>query len=334
MAADVVRHESKMFHLQPHFHIDATESPTVRSFAIFPGSNKSFDQIQVVLNDRTTPHRRSSPFLLNNDSVTETPSKSVLMQPSVELRRRWIMRPIRLRVLRPSNNALIADVNRNAFRRTFGAEKAAAVERPRAPVDGEIIAKDKRTNVDELKEESISNKPDNLSSTSITFTTITSATTPPTTSSSVPTTITESATFTTTVFLTSFSSTPIAIESVFTNPSTTSTTDLPAKVTLSQSSAPPSIVVSLPRHPQENITISSESKEELNENLINGVQPTLTPPTTSTQTSTPSLQLIGAPGAEPPSDSVVDELNRAENFMEVAQRLRLFEIDSSKNDNR
>ncbi|VDM59342.1 unnamed protein product [Angiostrongylus costaricensis] len=49
-----------------------------------------------------------------------------------------------------------------------------------------------------------------------------------------------------------------------------------------------------------------------------GVLSTLTPPPSTLKTSLPSVQQIGAPGAAPPNDSVVDELNRAENFMESA----------------
>ncbi|XGW19118.1 hypothetical protein V3C99_003159, partial [Haemonchus contortus] len=66
-------------------------------------------------------------------------------------------------------------------------------------------------------------------------------------------------------------------------------------------------------------------KEELNENLIeDGLTPTLTPPPSSpSPMPVSSVQEIGAPGAAPPNDSVVEALNRAENFMEVARRLRI-----------
>ncbi|VDO42150.1 unnamed protein product [Haemonchus placei] len=85
-------------------------------------------------------------------------------------------------------------------------------------------------------------------------------------------------------------------------------------------------------------------KEELNANLIegrnkysqqdslahkidfnlDGLTPTLTPPPSSpSPMPMSSVQEIGAPGAAPPNDSVVEALNRAENFMEVARRLRI-----------
>ncbi|KIH62891.1 hypothetical protein ANCDUO_06818 [Ancylostoma duodenale] len=73
----------------------------------------------------------------------------------------------------------------------------------------------------------------------------------------------------------------------------------------------------------DNQTTASELKEELNRNVIEGEQFTVLPPSPLPPTTTQSIQEIGAPGAEPPSDSVVAELNNADNFMEVARRLQL-----------
>ncbi|RCN50526.1 hypothetical protein ANCCAN_03380 [Ancylostoma caninum] len=73
----------------------------------------------------------------------------------------------------------------------------------------------------------------------------------------------------------------------------------------------------------DNQTTASELREELNKNVIEGEQFTVLPPSPLPPTTTQSIQEIGAPGAEPPSDSVVAELNNADNFMEVARRLQL-----------
>ncbi|EYC14681.1 hypothetical protein Y032_0039g102 [Ancylostoma ceylanicum] len=83
--------------------------------------------------------------------------------------------------------------------------------------------------------------------------------------------------------------------------------------------APPPVVNSQ----ADNQTTASELKEELNKNVIEGEQLTVLPPSPLPPTTTQSIQEIGAPGAEPPSDSVVAELNNADNFMEVARRLQL-----------
>ncbi|CAJ0592640.1 unnamed protein product [Cylicocyclus nassatus] len=64
-------------------------------------------------------------------------------------------------------------------------------------------------------------------------------------------------------------------------------------------------------------------EEELNRNIIEGEQSTVLPPAPIPSTKSFSIQEIGAPGAEPPNDTVVAELNKADDFMEVARRLQL-----------
>ncbi|KAK6056505.1 hypothetical protein COOONC_05990 [Cooperia oncophora] len=60
-------------------------------------------------------------------------------------------------------------------------------------------------------------------------------------------------------------------------------------------------------------------KEELNQNLIQGNPTSTLVPPPGSPPGMPAIppQEAGAPGAAPPNDSVVEELNRAENFMEV-----------------
>ncbi|KAK6729788.1 hypothetical protein RB195_006689 [Necator americanus] len=77
-----------------------------------------------------------------------------------------------------------------------------------------------------------------------------------------------------------------------------------------------------------------ELKEELNKNIIEGEPFTVMPPSPILSTTTLSIQEIGAPGAEPPNDSVVAELNNAENFMEVARRLQLLRTNFSRDRHR
>ncbi|KAK5977344.1 hypothetical protein GCK32_011285 [Trichostrongylus colubriformis] len=72
-------------------------------------------------------------------------------------------------------------------------------------------------------------------------------------------------------------------------------------------------------------------REELNQNLVEeGTTTTLTPPPPSSSSATAAVstqQEAGAPGAAPPNDSVVEALNRAENFMEIARTLRIHRSD-------
>ncbi|WKX91730.1 hypothetical protein Q1695_010059 [Nippostrongylus brasiliensis] len=68
---------------------------------------------------------------------------------------------------------------------------------------------------------------------------------------------------------------------------------------------------------------NNELKEELNLNAIE--EPSrVAPPAPHPHSHPPGFrQETGAPGAAPPSDLVVNELNRADDFMEVARRLRI-----------
>ncbi|CAI5438836.1 unnamed protein product [Caenorhabditis angaria] len=64
---------------------------------------------------------------------------------------------------------------------------------------------------------------------------------------------------------------------------------------------------------------SSSSSSTSSSSFING-PPGISPPSSFAGNS------AGPPGSQPPSDKIVDELNVANNFMEVAQKLNLFKL--------
>ncbi|KJH45287.1 hypothetical protein DICVIV_08663 [Dictyocaulus viviparus] len=83
--------------------------------------------------------------------------------------------------------------------------------------------------------------------------------------------------------------------------------------------------------PEKNFTITNGLNDELRKTAEIGLSTIVETGSLSTITSPAlnspfllSTKEIGAPGSAPPNDSVVDELNRAENFMEVARRLNIF----------